>query len=64
MKVYVMAKDYGDGSAGVVFFKSKPNEEDLSGYEFEALISNLEDGTWLTFPDNFDLAAAGIKVRD
>ena len=64
MKIYAMSYDYGDGSAGVVFYKNKPEEEDLSEHEFESLIASLHDGTWLTFPDDFDFAAAGIRLKD
>ena len=64
MRIYAMAYDYGDGSSGVVFYKRKPEEEDLADHEFDSIISSLEDGTWLTFPDDFDLEDAGIRTRD
>lgn len=66
MKVYALVDDYGDGTAGVKIYDGRG----FSDGDIEELIENSPDYLWAnsdgyttwTLPDDFDFAAAGMKL--
>lgn len=65
-KVYGLIRDNGDGSAGIVWFRSMEEVDEMLDEE------NDHEEYWgnegspaeeLTFPDSVDLAAAGFRFH-
>lgn len=65
--VYGIVSDYGDGSAGVAFYTDKEIVDKLldeDAINLEQYYANEgEPACVLTFPDDFDLKAAGFRIQ-
>jgi hypothetical protein len=62
MKVYGLICDGGDGSAHVRWYRNEKKIEEL--LEQEEYYQNEGSAITLTFPDDFDLEAAGFSFSD
>ncbi len=62
-KIYGLICDSGDGSARVVWYKNRKTVDDLLDEE-EYFQNEGSPSETLTFPDDFDLEAAGFSLED